>query len=154
MRRFLNTALWLMLGHFYEPPALVRDCQQLIPFAVLLGNGGADRDRQCIRMLCPETGKIGWFARFADAISFSRKLLFVLVAVHGPLLLTDLAHGMATGFAFAESLSIALSHGVYLLLTFSLPVLASCHDDVHIRGGHWRAVRHSFCLCGLPSSPN
>jgi len=51
------------------------------------------------------------------------KILFVLVAVHGPLVLADLAHGMAAGFPLWESLSLALSHGAYLLLVFSLPML-------------------------------
>ncbi len=52
------------------------------------------------------------------------KLLFILVAVHGPLLLVDLALGMVSGFPFWNALSAALSHGVSLLVELSLPVAA------------------------------
>ena len=52
------------------------------------------------------------------------KLLFVVVAVHGPMLLADIAHGIAAGFAFRESLAAALARSVSMLLVFELPVFA------------------------------
>jgi len=52
------------------------------------------------------------------------KLLFILIAVHGPMLLVDLALGMAMGFPFWNALSAALSHGVSILVDLSLPVAA------------------------------
>jgi hypothetical protein len=52
------------------------------------------------------------------------KLLFILIAVHGPMLLVDLALGIASGLSFWNALSAALSHGVSLLVDLSLPVAA------------------------------
>jgi hypothetical protein len=52
------------------------------------------------------------------------KFLFVLVAVHGPMLLADLFRGLANGFPFGSSLAAAASRGVFVLLAFSVPLLA------------------------------
>lgn len=52
------------------------------------------------------------------------KLLFILIAVHGPMLLVDLALGLAMGFPFWSALSAALSHDLSILLDLSLPVAA------------------------------
>jgi hypothetical protein len=52
------------------------------------------------------------------------KVLFVILLVQGPILLTDFVGAAANGFPFAHSLSAALSRGVFWLATFYLPVLA------------------------------
>jgi hypothetical protein len=52
------------------------------------------------------------------------KFLFVLVAVHGPMLLADLFRGLADGFAFGPSLAAAGSHGLFVLAVFSIPLFA------------------------------
>src|SRR6185437_2866793 len=52
------------------------------------------------------------------------KLLFLLIAIQGPMLLVDLIQVMATGFSFSDSLSAALSRNIYVLLVISLPVMA------------------------------
>src|SRR5437867_3622807 len=52
------------------------------------------------------------------------KLLFVILLVQGPILLTDFVGAAANGFPFAQSLSASLSHNVFWLATFYLPVLA------------------------------
>lgn len=52
------------------------------------------------------------------------KLLFIAIAIHGPLLLVDLALGLIMGFPFGTALASALSHGVSILLDLSLPVFA------------------------------
>ena len=52
------------------------------------------------------------------------KFVFVLVVVHGPMLAADLTEGLAFGFPFGQSLGAAVSHGLYLLITWSIPVLA------------------------------
>jgi hypothetical protein len=52
------------------------------------------------------------------------KLLFVLVAIQGPVLAANLAEGLASGFGFGASLRAAGSEGLYLLFAFDLPVLA------------------------------
>src|ERR1700674_4524461 len=52
------------------------------------------------------------------------KFLFVLLAVHGPMLLADLFRGLANGFSFGPSLAAALSRGLFVLVTFSVPLFA------------------------------
>src|SRR5438876_3663116 len=52
------------------------------------------------------------------------KLLFVLLMVHGTILLTDTMQGLLNGFPVGQSLTAAASRSVYLLLGLSLPVLA------------------------------
>ena len=52
------------------------------------------------------------------------KFLFVLLAVHGPMLFADLFRGLANGFAFGPSFASAVSHGLFVLLAFSVPLLA------------------------------
>jgi hypothetical protein len=117
----INTVLWLVLGFFEEPRQLVL-IANIFPTAVFLGIAAlivtavhqdalpGDRQDWLVRPI-----------RRRDLIL--GKLLFVSVAVQGPMLLVDLAHCMATGFSFWDSLSAAGSRNIYLLLTFSLPVL-------------------------------
>ena len=52
------------------------------------------------------------------------KLLFVILLVQGPILLTDFVGAAANGFPFSQSLGASLSHNVFWLATFYLPVLA------------------------------
>src|SRR5437016_3655523 len=52
------------------------------------------------------------------------KVLFVLLMVDGPILLTDTMQGLLNGFPIGQSLTAAASHSVYLLFGLSLPVLA------------------------------
>jgi hypothetical protein len=52
------------------------------------------------------------------------KFLFVLLAVHGPMLLADLLRGLADGFAFGPSLAAAASRGLFVLVAFSVPLFA------------------------------
>jgi len=52
------------------------------------------------------------------------KLLFVLIAVHGPMFLANLVQVAATGFDLGDAFSAALWRGIYVLLAVSLPMLA------------------------------
>jgi hypothetical protein len=52
------------------------------------------------------------------------KFLFVLLAVHGPMLLADLIRGLAGGFSIRSSLAAAVSRGLFVLLSFSVPLFA------------------------------
>jgi hypothetical protein len=52
------------------------------------------------------------------------KVLFVVAAVQGPILAADIFQGLANGFSFRQTLAAALSRAVFLLLSFTLPVLA------------------------------
>jgi hypothetical protein len=117
-----NAALWFALGHFKEPQGLVI-VAQVFSFAILLGlvaliTSAVQQD------VLPGVSQ-DWLVRPIRRSDLLRaKLLFVLVAVHCPMLLADLAHGTAAGFAFHDSLTAALSRNGYILVVFSLPVLA------------------------------
>jgi ABC-type Na+ transport system ATPase subunit NatA len=118
---FVDTAAWLMFGHFYESPTLIQIIGPL-RWAMLLGI--AALITMAVHQDMVPGDRQDWLVRPVHRRDLLlEKILFVLVAVHGPLVLADLAHGMATGFPLWGSLSLALSHGVYLLLVFSLPML-------------------------------
>lgn len=51
------------------------------------------------------------------------KLLFVIIVVQGPLLLTDLGQGLVEGFTLPASFSAALTHNVAILCYVSLPAM-------------------------------
>jgi len=116
----INAMIWLTAGFFG-----IRELTQIanvFPAGVLLGTGALivatvhqdvlPGDRQ------------DWLVRPIPRRDLVlEKLSFVLIAVNGPILLVDMVHCMAMGFTFADSLSAALTRGVYLLLYFNLPVL-------------------------------
>jgi hypothetical protein len=52
------------------------------------------------------------------------KFLFVLIAVHAPMFLADVLRGLGNGFAIGPSFTAALSRGLFVLLTFSMPLFA------------------------------
>jgi hypothetical protein len=52
------------------------------------------------------------------------KLLFILVMVHGPILLADTLQALANGFPVGQSLGSAATRGLLLLGVLSLPALA------------------------------
>jgi len=54
----------------------------------------------------------------------SAKLLFIVIAVHGPMFLANLGEAVFTGFTFWDSLSAALWRGGYVLLALTLPMFA------------------------------
>ena len=118
----LNAIVWFILGNFTEPRGLLQLAQIFI-IAVFLGVVAlivtavhqdvlpGDRQDWLVRPI-----------RRRDLIL--AKLLFVMIAVHGPILLVDLVHCMATGFTFWDSLAAALSRSVCLLFYISVPVMA------------------------------
>lgn len=54
----------------------------------------------------------------------SAKLLFLLVMVHGPILLADMLEAMAYGFPLGQALLSAITRGLLLLGFLTLPALA------------------------------
>jgi hypothetical protein len=117
-----NAGLWLALGNFAEPRGLIVTAYSLSG-ATLLG----------IAMLIASAVQLDalpgvtqdWLVRpIRRGDLLAAKFLFVLVVIHGPMLLADFAHGAAAGFAVSESLGAALSRSVYLFLILDLPVLA------------------------------
>lgn len=117
----MNGTMWFMLGNFGEPASLRRIAGNfivaplvgvlaLIATAVHQDALPGDRQDWLVRPI-----------RRRDLIF--AKLLFVLAAVHVPMLLVDLTQCMAMGLTLWESLSAALSRSLYVLLSISLPVL-------------------------------
>ena len=106
----INALIALMQGNFRGAPGLVR-ISNLFPAAVLLGVGAlivaavhqdalpGDRQDWLVRPI-----------RRRDLVL--EKLLFVLIAVNGPMLVIDMAHCLAAGFGFGEALSAAVSRGI------------------------------------------
>lgn len=118
----LDEAMWFRVGIFLEPISLRRIAATLsvglvvgivalIVSAVHQDTLPGDRQDWLVRPI-----------RRRDMIL--AKILFVLLAVHGPYLLIDLAQGISMGFSFWDSLFAALSRGIHLLWVISLPVLA------------------------------
>ena len=52
------------------------------------------------------------------------KLLFILVMVQGPILLADTIQSLVNGFSLTQSLAAAVTRGLLLLTSISLPALA------------------------------
>ncbi len=118
----ISDTTWVVLGFFLEPHGL-RTIAVLLSLGLVIGIAAlivsavhqdtlsGDRQDWLVRPI-----------RRRDLIL--AKILFVLLAVHGPYLLMDLAQDMSMGFSFWASLSAAASRSIHLLWVFSLPVLA------------------------------
>jgi hypothetical protein len=122
MAQFANASLWFALGHFNEPRGLVIVAQV---FAVGMFLGIVALITCAVQLdLLPGVSQ-DWLIRpIRRRDLLCAKLLFVLAAVHGPMLLADLAHGTAVSFVLRDSLTAALSRNAHILLFFSLPVFA------------------------------
>src|SRR6185295_9467793 len=117
-----NTALWFALGHFNEPRGLVVVAEV---FSVGIFVAIAALITAAAQLEVMPGVSQDWLVRpIRRSDLLGAKLLFVWVVVHVPMLLADLAHGTAAGFALRESLTAALSRTAEILLFFSLPVLA------------------------------
>jgi hypothetical protein len=117
-----NAALWFVLGPFKEPQGLVI-VAQVFSFLALLGNFALITSLVHQEVL-PGVSQ-DWLIRPIHRQNLLlAKLLFLLVVVHGPMLLADMGHATAAGFAFPDALAAALSRNIFILLVFSLPVLA------------------------------
>ena len=118
---FVQTTVWLSLGHFLESSTLVPILGPM-QWAMLLGV--AALIIMTVHQDLMPGDRQDWLVRpIRRRDLLLEKILFVLVAIHGPLALTDWAQGVAAGFPLMESLSLALSHGTFLLLVVSLPML-------------------------------
>jgi hypothetical protein len=118
----MSDTTWVVAGFFLEPRSL-RTIAALLSLGLVIGIAAlivsavhqdvlpGDRQDWLVRPI-----------RRRDLIL--AKILFVLLAAHGPYFLIDLAQGMSMGFSFWASLLAALARGIHLLWVFSLPVLA------------------------------
>jgi hypothetical protein len=59
------------------------------------------------------------------------KILFIVVTIDCPILVANLAQGLATGFGLWQSFGAACSETLYLFLAFHLPVLAFASVTSH-----------------------
>jgi hypothetical protein len=117
-----NVALQIALGHFGEPPALAL-VGQVVPYLVWLG----------IVLLITATVHQDalpgvtqdWLVRPIDRGALLRaKVLFVLIAVHVPMLFADITHAVVEGFTIAESLRAALEHTGLVIVVLDAPAFA------------------------------
>ncbi|HEY4365399.1 MAG TPA: hypothetical protein VGN17_30845 [Bryobacteraceae bacterium] len=120
--QFANLTLLIKISPFLEN-ATLRNLFQLLFMATLVGipflvAAGVHLD--------PIPGvRQDWLVRPIRRVDLLlAKSLFVIAAVHVPMLLADLIRGLAFGFPFGASLEAALSHGLFVLLVVSLPLLA------------------------------
>ncbi len=117
-----SAALWFVLGPFKEPQGLVI-VAQVFSILALLGNLALITTLVHQEIL-PGVSQ-DWLIRPIRRLDLLlSKLLFILVVVHGPMLVADVVHATAAGFAFRDALGAALSRNIFVLLVFSLPVFA------------------------------
>jgi hypothetical protein len=120
--QWTNATLWFSLGHFSEPHGLVIFAE-LFSFLIVLGMA-ALITATVHQDVLPGVSQ-DWLVRPIRRGDLLRaKLLFVVVAVHGPMFLADFAHAATTGFTLRGALAAALSRSAFMLLVFDLPVLA------------------------------
>jgi hypothetical protein len=115
-----NVAIQIALGHFGEPPALAV-VGQTFPYLVWLGVVlliAATVHQDVLPGVTQD-----WLARpIRRRDLMCAKILFVLIAVHVPMLVADLTHSMLQGFTVAEGLSAAAIHTGLAIVVLDLPV--------------------------------
>lgn len=120
--QFANTALTLKLSPFGDNPSL-RSLWQLLTLAAIVGIPFLIA--AVVHQDAVPGARQDWLARPIQRRDLLlAKLLFILVAIHGPMLLADLFRGLANGFAFGPSLAAAVSRGAFVFLAFSVPLFA------------------------------
>lgn len=120
--QFANAAFWSALGPFEEPRGLVVTAQ-IVSYLVLLGVAAL------ITVTVQQDALVGvsqdWLIRpVRRGALLCAKLLFVLITVHGPMLLADIAHGAAAGFPPRDTVAAALTRSACIAVVFDLPVFA------------------------------
>ena len=120
--QFANAAFWFALGPFEAPRGLAI-VAQVLSYLVLLS----------VVVLITATVQqdvlVGvsqdWLIRpVRRGALLCAKLLFVLITVHGPMLLADFAHGTASGFPARDTVAAALVRSASIALIFDFPVFA------------------------------
>jgi hypothetical protein len=120
--QFANAAFWFELGPFQEPRGLVV-AAQIVSYLVLLGLA------VLITATVQQDALIGvsqdWLVRpVRRGTLLCAKLLFVLITIHGPMLLADIAHGAAAGLPARDTIAAALIRSMYTAVIFDLPIFA------------------------------
>ena len=136
---FALVAVNLQRGHFHlEEPTL--DSLLLFLEIIFYFGGGA-----LILTLIHQDSLVGvrqdWLARpIRRRDLLAAKLIFVLVVVQLPMLLANLLEGLADGFSFGHAFLPAISQNLWLLLAFTLPVLAIASLTKNLTGAIAGAV--------------
>jgi len=120
--QFANAALLVKLGPFQDN----RSLRSLLPLMILATIAGIPFLIAAVVHQDAIPGvRQDWLVRpIRRRDLLLAKFLFVLMAVHGPMLLADLFRGLANGFALGPSLAAAASRGLFVLLAFSVPLFA------------------------------
>ena len=120
--QFANAGLWYALGPFEEPRGLVV-AAQVVSYLVLFGAA------VLIMVAVQQEALVGvsqdWLIRpIRRGALLCAKVLFILIAIHVPMLLADIAHGTAAGFSLHATVVAALSRSACIALIVDLPVFA------------------------------
>lgn len=121
--QFVNTAVILKLGPFWDNNPSLRSLWQLLTLTTMVGIPFLIV--AVVHQDAIPGARQDWLARPIQRKDLLlAKFLFILVAIHGPMLVTDLFRGLANGFAFGPSFAAAASRGLFVLLAFSVPLFA------------------------------
>ena len=152
MAQLTNATFWFSLGHFKEPRGLVIFAD-LFLMAIFLGMAALTA-AVVQQDVLPGVSQ-DWLVRPIRRSDLLRaKLLFVVIAVHGPGLVADLAHATAAGFAPRDSLAAALSRSGLMLLVFDLPVFALAamtRTLVQVAAAYWGSGSWWWLACSPAS---
>jgi uncharacterized membrane protein YsdA (DUF1294 family) len=121
--QFLSTIGLYVHDHLPSMGAAIYTMLELLQFAALLAMG------LLIVMVVQQDAIPGvqqdWLIRpIRRRDLLLAKFLFVLLMIHGPILLGDTLQGLANGFPLSQSLGAAASRNLYLLIGLSIPMLA------------------------------
>lgn len=117
-----NLAAWTELGHFNEPDLLFT-IARFLPAVVYLAIAGLITTA-IHQDVIPGAGH-DWLVRpIRRRDLMAAKLAFVLLTVHIPMFVLDIAHGATVGAPWRQSLVAAMIHNGILLLILDLPVAA------------------------------
>lgn len=120
---FALTMVDLQRGHFRIDDAALGSFLLLLELAFYLGAAAL------MLTLIHQDSLVGvrqdWLARpIRRRDLLAAKLVFVLATVQLPMLLANLLEGLLDGFSFGHALVPALSQNIWLLIAFTIPVLA------------------------------
>jgi hypothetical protein len=116
--QFANTGLWVALNHFQEPAELVVPAN-VFPFVVWISI--VLLIVACVHQEVVPGVSQDWLIRPIRRVDLlMAKVVFVLFFVNAPMLLSDFASGMATGFGTRQSIAAAMVHGLVAFLALEL----------------------------------
>jgi hypothetical protein len=120
--QFANAGLWIALAHFQEPPELVMIAKL---FPIIAWISISILIISCIHQDTMPGVSQDWLVRPIRRLDLlMAKILFVLIFVNVPMLLSDFVHAMVGGFGIRRSLNTGMLHGLVALIVLELPIFA------------------------------